>query len=156
MAKNFINPQILECDIENTEHNFGKGSGSNGQGDWDIHCEYCQHNTGSHSEVRITGHHNGQHQGDVLKLTCVMKNGFRIKEVRETSGIPVSNVTENGFTLTRYNHFNPNENVGFLIQLVVYNGHNLNDKTGKGCVGAVGITGQPRVCDVVCLNVEER
>lgn len=154
MAKMFLDPQILECDIENTEglHPSQSGGIEEFHGDWDITLEYRNHNTGSHSEVAFIGVHHGNHAGEVLKMDVIMKNGFEIKEVRETSGCVVTNLSKHGFTITRRNHFNPTERFEFNIQVVVSNGP-VHPETHH--IGAIGKTGEYRACDLVCVRYEE-
>lgn len=154
MAKMFLDPQILECDIENTERFFPSQSGGieEFRGDWDIRLEYRNHNTGSHSEVAVIGKHHGNHSGESLTMDIMMRNGFEIKQVKEASGCVVSNVTKDGFTITRNNHFNPTDNFEFNFQIVVSNGPK-HPQTNH--VGAIGTTGVYRACDLVCIYYEE-
>lgn len=155
MAKIFLNPQIVECDIENTEETVLMSSGMPPQntGDWDIATEYTSHNSGSHSVVRFQGYHNGNHSGEELVFHCMMKAPFRIKAVENASGCTIMNVTEKSFTLIRHGHFNGGEKVGFNAEVIVYNGFNAR---GDECEGAVGITGHIKECDVFVCSLEER
>lgn len=111
--------------------------------EWDINCSYCNHNSGSHSEVKISAHNYGKSSGEVLSMTFRVE-GFKLDKVIDSSGFTVTNVTEYGFTVTRNNHFNPGENVAFVIQITGDN--------GSGKVGAVGTTGVDMPCTIYCTS----
>lgn len=127
------------------------GPGPNPSGDWDIHCEYRNHNSGSHSEVAIIAINKGQKSGDNLKMDFRVGSDIKLSYVKDSSGYLVSNVTETGFTIYRNGHFNPNERIEFNIQIVVsYTSHpHKNDH-----LGAVGITGDYCPCSIECYSYE--
>ncbi len=110
--------------------------------DWEIKCSYCNHNTGSHSEVKIDAHNYGTKSGEGITMFFVVR-GFKLDTVKDSSGYVVSNVTETGFTIYRKGHFNPNENIVFVIQITA--------KDSK-YHGSVGVTGVDMPCEIYCCG----
>ncbi|MBQ7919019.1 MAG: hypothetical protein IJ324_03630 [Lachnospiraceae bacterium] len=97
-------------------------------------CTWTGHNNGHHSVCNVTGNHCGNHSGSVLVLNFV--TNFPIQEVKNASGLTISNVGTYSFTLTRNNHFNPTESVGFNFEIVTSS--KLPRKTGGTYEGAIG------------------
>lgn len=116
-------------------------------GDWNISTSYANHNSGSHSEIKVEATYSGSTAGDNLSMTF-KTNSFKIDTVTPgDSCLVVTNQTADGFTLTRTGrHFNPNENVGFVFQLTA--------AKEDGNVGAVGTTGEYMPCDLICTSYE--
>ena len=110
---------------------------------WDIHCEYRNHNSGSHSEVAIIALNTGSMSGDKLTMSFQIKD-FKLDYVKDSSGYQVTNVSENGFTIVRPGHFNPGERIEFNIQIVV--------KDSK-YHGSVGVTGEYYPCNIVLSSL---
>ncbi|MBE5936666.1 MAG: hypothetical protein E7265_01395 [Lachnospiraceae bacterium] len=112
--------------------------------DWDISCSYRNHNSGSHSEVAIIGLNMGNNSGDSILMNFLV-SGFRLDTVKDSSGYPVSNVTETGFTIFRPGHFNPNERFEFNIQI-----------TAKDSPyhGSIGKTGEYLPCTISLVSYE--
>ena len=111
-------------------------------GDWDITCEWRNHNTGHHSELAIKGKHHGTTSGNTLTMNLYV-NGFKLDTIKDNGGYPVSNVCETGFTITRNNFYNANDQFEFNIQL-----------TAKDSLynGSVGKTGEATTCSVICTS----
>ncbi len=157
--KEFTAPDITMLDFSLTAEPTNGGSGVNfvpsvpivpmsPLGDWKITTEWCNHNTGSHSELKIKGHNYGKDSGDSIKMVFSV-GGFKLDTVTPGDDILVlSDKSVNGFTLTRNNHFNSNENFEFVIQLTCSETpYNTNIHTG-----AVGTTGVPCPAFVACTS----
>lgn len=115
------------------------------QGDWDIHCEYRNHNSGSHSEVAIIGVHNGTHTGN--KLTMVFRvEGIRLDTIKDDGGNSVLSHSETGFSIVRQEHFNPTERFEFNIQITIKD---------SPYHGSVGKTGEDIKCTIYCNSYIE-
>ena len=108
------------------------------QGDWDMTTHWCNHNSGRHSELAITGVHHGDCSGETvtMNMQCV---GFKLAAIKDNGGWPVCNVTENGFTITRNNHYNATDRFEFNIQITASdsNYHGAVGKTGEACSESV-------------------
>lgn len=106
------------------------------KGDWDISTHWCNHNSGSHSELAIVGVHSGKTCGESITMVfqCI---GFCLNKVKDNGGFIVSNETESGFTITRFGHFNPTERFEFNIQVTAKDSlyHGAVGKTGEQVVG---------------------
>lgn len=115
------------------------------QGDWDIHCEYRNHNSGSHSEVAIIGIHNGTHTGK--KLTMVFRvEGIRLDTIKDNGGYSLLSYSETGFSIVRHGHFNPTERFEFNIQITIKD---------SPYHGSVGKTGEDIPCTIYCTSYIE-
>ena len=104
------------------------------KGDWVIECDWANHNSGSHSELKIKGHNYGNLSGDCLTMHFRIMD-FRLDTIKDMGGMIFSNISESGFTITRNNHFNPNENFEFNIQITCKNSpyEGSVGKTGEYC-----------------------
>ena len=111
-------------------------------GDWDVTCEWRNHNTGHHSELAIKGKHHGDCSGNTLKMDMVC-NGFKLDSIKDNGGYPVSNVCESGFTITRNNFYNATDQFEFNIQLT------CEDSPYQGSVTKTGSTTS---CKVICSS----
>jgi len=109
-------------------------------GSLDIHCHFCNHNSGSHSEIAVVCEKHGGKSFDGIIMNFHIKD-FRLDIVKDNSGFPVSNVSENGFTIFRQGHMNENDRFEFNIQVTC--------KDSK-YHGSVGKTGDWLPCNVVC------
>ena len=110
------------------------GPGNGPGGNWDITTSWTHHNTGHLSGLQIRASYKGDTQGDVLSADFVV-HGFKLASILSSSGFPVSNVSETGFTVTRYNHFNPGESVVFNLEITCKNSNfNKDNPNGEGAV----------------------
>lgn len=112
------------------------------KGDWVIECDWANHNSGSHSELAIKGHNYGNLSGECLTMHFRIFD-FRLDTIKDTGGLIFSNISENGFSITRNIHFNPNENFEFNIQITV------KDSLYKGSYGQTGV---PCACNIKCVG----
>lgn len=97
-------------------------------------CRWDGHNSGGHSVCHVSANHCGNHSGECLIMN--FRTNFPIKEVKNASGFPISNVGTHTFTLTRNNHFNPGENIGFCFEIVT--SADMYDEGGNKLHGAIG------------------
>lgn len=109
---------------------------------WGIHCEYRNHNSGSHSEVAIIAMNNGSKSGDCLTMHFSISD-FRLDCIKDSSGYTVSNVSETGFTIIRNGHFNPGERIEFNLQIIAKDSQYH---------GSVGKTGEYMPCKIECTG----
>lgn len=156
--KNFEIPEIVTLDLTMTETDaFGSGTtGGNSnitdyeKDDWKVYTIWCNHNTGSHSELKVVAHNYGSKSGSALKMSFV-NIGFNMTSLTPGQGaaVTVSNQTATSFDLTWRDAINPNQEIGFVMQLTCSDGPK-HPETGH--TGAVGITGQ--ACDkkVICTS----
>lgn len=104
------------------------------QGCWQFECKWTGHNNGGHSVCHVQGTHCGDHSGNTLRMEFL--TNFPIKEVKNASGLTISEVGAFSFVLTRNNHFNSNESIGFNFEIetstVFY------DEAGNPLHGAIG------------------
>lgn len=149
--KTFEIPEIIEMDLQLEPVFAASGGGgteteTGGQTEeWTIGGEWCNHNSGSHSELKIKAHNNGVRSGYNLKMDFFIRD-FRLNSITTgDSCITVSNQTENSFTLTRTNRkYNGGESIEFVMQLTA--------KKANGEVGAVGVSGVYMPCNIVCFS----
>lgn len=97
-------------------------------------CKWVGHNNGGHSVCNVTATHCGDHSGN--RLTMNFMTNFPITEVKNASGLTISNVSTYSFTLTRDNFFNPTENIGFNFEVVT--SALMYDENGNALHGAIG------------------
>ena len=97
-------------------------------------CTWTGHNCGGHSVCNVTANHCGNHSGQCLSMNFVTT--FPIQEVKNASGLTISNVGTYSFTLTRNNHFNPTESIGFNFEIVT--SQVFYDASGAPLHGAIG------------------
>ena len=113
-------------------------------------CTWTGHNNGGHSVCNVTANHCGNHSGECLVMNFV--TNFAISEVKNASGLTISNVGTYGFTLTRNNHFNPTESIGFNFEIVTSD--LMYDESGNPLHGAIGTNNAAayycRVSSYVC------
>ncbi len=107
---------------------------------WDNwRCMWTGHNTGHHSVCHISATHFGIHQGGATPLVMNFTTNFPIKEVKNASGYPVTNLSDRSFTITAMNNGNPNETIGFNFEIVVdYDQLHLENEAGQPLLGAIG------------------
>ncbi len=119
---------------------------SGGNGDFKVETEWCNHNSGSHSEIKIHIHNYGKDSGDNIHMSFFIRD-FRLDSIIPGDGcLILSNLSENHFDLARVGrHFNPGEDIQFVMQ--------LKCKKPGGAVGAVGQTGVQMPCSVHCTGV---
>ena len=118
-------------------NNPGGGGGSEYAPCWvNWQCTWTGHNNGGHSVCHVQANHNGDHSCNTLVMNFV--TNFPIKDVKNASGLTISSVGVYGFTLTRNNHFNPTENIGFNFEIVTADGFILYDENGNALHGAIG------------------
>lgn len=147
--KEFITPTLLDLDINETAESIYAGSGAVpptptmdpfapgyiGSDCWlNWRCTWTGHNNGGHSVCNVTANHCSNHSGECLIMNFV--TNFAIKEVKNASGLTISNVSTYSFTLTRNNHFNPTENIGFNFEIV--SADIFYDESGNPLHGAIG------------------
>lgn len=160
MKKQFSDPFIVQMNIADTQAGIVAAASSvptpptsvTENGDWKITCDYCNHNTGSHSEVKITMVYSGGKTGDdTLCMSFTMLNGFLLESVSNIGrgDVFATDVCEGGFKLVGTFHHNSSENVGFVLWIKVKNGP-VNLETGHK--GAAGKTGEYKPCDVKCIS----
>ena len=117
-------------------------------GDWEIRCEWRNHNTGHHSEVAVIGVNNGPNSGESLTMHfAIDTSDFQLVYVKDKGGYEVYNESEGGFTITRRGHFNPGERFEFNIQIVV-KGSPFNTEN----TGSYGNTGTWYPCKITCTE----
>lgn len=149
--KEFVTPTLVDLDINETAEGNFSGSGAHNPdptappippeqpispGCWSFpRCTWTGHNNGGHSICHVEGKHSGDHSGNCLVMNFTAYN-FLISDVKNASGFFISNVTPNGFTLTRVNHFNENDNVGFNVEIVTSS--TFYDEAGNLLHGAIG------------------
>ena len=149
--KEFVKPIIAEC--EDLTEGIYAASGYDPivppevppptpVNEWNIRCEYRNHNSGSHSEVAIIGNNYSSSSGEGLLMTFQIR-GFRLDTIKDSSGYDVSNVSETGFTIFRRGHFNPGERVEFNIHIT------CKDSPYHGSVGK---TGEYIPCNITCIS----
>lgn len=97
-------------------------------------CKWVGHNNGGHSVCHVSANHCGDHSGECLTINFL--TNFPIQEIKNTSGLTVSNVGTYTFSLTRNNHFNPNESIGFNFEIIT--SALLYDENGNLLHGAIG------------------
>lgn len=156
--KDFIAPVILDLDINETAEGVYAGSGAPpilpqpseepGHGscwtNWT--CTWTGHNNGGHSICNVTVNHLGEHSGCTLVINFT--TNFTIKEVKNASGLTISNVGTNSFTLTRNNFFNQSESVGFNFEITTSD--LFYDENGNPLHGAIGANNaDSKYCKVV-------
>ncbi len=108
-------------------------------------CRWAGHNNGGHSVCNVTANHCGDHSGECLVMNFV--TNFPIREVKNASGLTISNVGTYNFTLVRNNHFNPSESIGFNFEIVT--SATLYDESGNPLHGAIGASnGDAYYCKV--------
>ena len=141
--KKFIEPALIMVDELRMEPVYAAsgytpdepdGPENGPGGDWEITTDWTHHNTGHLSGLAIKAKYKGTTQGDVLTATFIC-HGFKLSRILSSSGFPVSNVSETGFTVTRYNHFNPGESVVFNLEITCKNSaYNKDNPNGEGAV----------------------
>lgn len=97
-------------------------------------CTWTGHNNGGHSVCHVSASHCGSHSGNCLVMN--FSTNFAIKEVKNASGLSISNVGTYSFTLTRNNFFNPSDNIGFNFEIVTSDP--MYDEAGNPLHGAIG------------------
>lgn len=152
--KEYVSPLVSEIAITETatpnqsgvtppHKEINKYSGP----EWSADIEYCNHNSGSHSEIKFKFHNNGNKSGDNIRCDVVLNttDGLKISTVTPgDSCLVLSNLTNYGFTLTRTNrHFNGGENIEFVSQIIF--------SRADGSEGAAGTSEVYRPCDV-CIT----
>lgn len=141
--KDFVEPEIEN--IEDPSEGIFIGSGAifdNPEEDEPIlggcwinwQCKWVGHNNGGHSVCNVTATHCGDHSGN--RLTMNFMTNFPIAEVKNASGLTISNVSTYSFTLTRNNFFNPTESIGFNFEIVT--SALMYDENGNALHGAIG------------------
>lgn len=97
-------------------------------------CRWTGHDHGGHSVCNVTANHCSDHSGERLVMNFI--TNFPIQEVKNASGLTISNVGTYTFTLIRNNHFNPTESIGFNFEIVT--SALLYDESGNPLHGAIG------------------
>lgn len=142
--KDFIAAELIN--IDDTSEGIYAGSGSSpspiipvpeepGHNCWiNWKCTWTGHNNGHHSVCHVSANHCGDHSGSSLVIHFT--TNFPISEVKNASGLTISNVGLYNFTLTRNNFFNPSDNIGFNFEIVT--SAIFYDAAGKPLAGAIG------------------
>lgn len=118
-------------------NNPGSGSGSEYAPCWiNWQCTWTGHNNGGHSVCHVSAQHCGDHSGNCLVIN--FETNFPISDVKNASGLTISNIGTNRFTLIRNNFFNPSDNIGFNFEIVVSSEFPLYDEGGNPLHGAIG------------------
>lgn len=99
-------------------------------------CRWTGHNNGGHSVCNVTASHCGDHSGNCLVMNFA--TNFPISDVKNASGLTISNIGTYSFTLTRNNFFNAGDNIGFNFEIVVSPELLLTDEAGNPLHGAIG------------------
>jgi len=97
-------------------------------------CKWVGHNNGGHSICHVSANHCSNHSGDRLVMNFL--TNFPIQDVKNASGLTISNIGTYNFTLTRNNHFNPTESIGFNFEIVT--SALMYDESGNPLHGAIG------------------
>ena len=140
--------ELIDLNIDDSKEGIYAGSGSSpnpGQpetppmlppsnGNWHWECRWDGHNSGGHSVCHFQGTHSGTQSGSHLELHIT--TNFPIQEVRNASGLTITNVGLYNFTLIRNNHFNPTESVGFCAEIVT--SRIFYDENNNPLHGAIG------------------
>lgn len=151
--KNYLAPVLNDVN-DKIEGVYAAGSGWNDEPtptptphlSWDIRCEFRNHNSGSHSEVAVIGVQTNGFAGESITMNFkVDRSVCDLLSVKDWGGMTISNVSADGFTITRINHFNPNERFEFNIQITATNSIYWED---RGHEGAVGHTGEWVECPI--------
>ncbi len=148
--KEFITPTLVDLDINETAEGVYAGSGASNpdptvpptptepptsSGCWiNWKCTWTGHNNGGHSVCHVSADHCGDHSGECLVMNFI--TNFNIADVKNASGYTISNITARSFTITRNNHFNASENIGFNFELV--SADVFYDEANKPLHGAIG------------------
>lgn len=137
---------LIALDINDTAEGIYAGSGSlpnipqettpsiPNDDSWHWECRWDGHNSGGHSVCHFQGTHRGHKSGNHLELHVT--TNFPIKEVKNASGLTITNQGLYNFTLIRNNHFNPSESVGFNAEIVT--SELLYDENNNPLHGAIG------------------
>ena len=142
--------ELIDLNIDDTKEGIYAGSGSSpnpGEPEtttpvptppkqcWvDWRCTWTGHNNGGHSVCHVSARHCGDHSGNTLTMTFT--TNFDIADVKNASGYTISNVGLHVFTITRNNHFNANDNIGFNFEIVTSTP--MYDAAGNALHGAIG------------------
>lgn len=145
--KEFVTADLL-TDIDDASEGVYAGSGAWG-GTTDIvippaaeikqcwinwQCKWTGHNNGGHSICHVSANHCGDHSGERLVMNFV--TNFPIQDVKNASGLTITNVGTYSFSLIRNNHFNPSESIGFCFEIVT--SADMYDESGNKLHGAIG------------------